>query len=455
MSNNLFSSRIGFILAAAGSAIGLGNIWRFPYLVMEEGGSNFIFLYFLCIFFIGVPLLVVEFTIGRSSQNKSSLITIFQNNHKLAHLFSRLSYIFLFTLIVIISYYSVVAGWVLIYFVKSLFGLISYQNESINYYKDFLQILFNSNYEVGFATIFIIIFTLSINFLGITKGIERFNFFMLPLLFIILIVMIFKVLTLNGSEKGLHFLIHLDLTSITYKNIFAALGQSFFSLSLGMGVMIVYASYLNKKESIINNSIITAFLGSVVGIFSSLIIIPIIFAFNQESSSGVGLTMLALPSIFSQISHGSFYAILFFGLMLVAALTSTISIVEPLLNYTTNKFKISKLTACFFVGISIIFLSIIQINSFNNLSHIKIFNQDIFTFTSGVFSDVLLSLGSIIACIYCGFILTKSVVLKEINQNNQNSLYLKIYQTVWLFSIKYLIPLILLYLGYKSLSNLF
>jgi NSS family neurotransmitter:Na+ symporter len=233
------------------------------------------------------------------------------------------------------------------------------------------------------------------------------------------------------------------------------LGQSFFSLSLGMGVMIVYASYLNKKESIINNSIITAFLGSVVGIFSSLIIIPIIFAFNQESSSGVGLTMLALPSIFSQISHGSFYAILFFGLMLVAALTSTISIVEPLLNYTTNKFKISKLTACFFVGISIIFLSIIQINSFNNLSHIKIFNQDIFTFTSGVFSDVLLSLGSIIACIYCGFILTKSVVLKEINQNNQNSLYLKIYQTVWLFSIKYLIPLILLYLGYKSLSNLF
>jgi NSS family neurotransmitter:Na+ symporter len=164
MSNNLFSSRIGFILAAAGSAIGLGNIWRFPYLVMEEGGSNFIFLYFLCIFFIGVPLLVVEFTIGRSSQNKSSLITIFQNNHKLAHLFSRLSYIFLFTLIVIISYYSVVAGWVLIYFVKSLFGLISYQNESINYYKDFLQILFNSNYEVGFATIFIIIFTLSINF---------------------------------------------------------------------------------------------------------------------------------------------------------------------------------------------------------------------------------------------------------------------------------------------------
>jgi NSS family neurotransmitter:Na+ symporter len=267
--------------------------------------------------------------------------------------------------------------------------------------------------------------------------------------------MIFKVLTLNGSEKGLDFLMKLDLKTITYKNIFAALGQSFFSLSLGMGVMIVYASYLNKKESIISNSIVTAFLGSIIGIFSSLIIIPIIFAFNQESSSGVGLTMLALPSIFSQISSGSSYAVLFFGLMLVAALTSTISIVEPILNYTSHKFKISKLKSSIFVGFLIITLSIIQINSFNNLSNIKIFNQDIFTFTSGVLSDLLLSLGSIITCFYCGFILTKEDVLKEINQNNTNSFYFLLYTKTWIFSIKYLIPLILLYLGYKSLSSLF
>lgn len=431
-----WSGKLSFILASAGAAVGIGNIWRFPYIVGEQGGSAFILLYTLFVFAIGIPLLVAEIALGRSAG-----ITLVDGLKKLSAkykkptVFANLGWFSLLTLLLILSFYSVVSGWVIYYFAISVFQSLPSHLGEIKIMWE--SLLLSYELQILLHAIFMVM-TMVVVARGIMHGLERLNNILMPLLFIILIALVLYSAFFSGAfGKALEFLFHFDLSKINRSVALQALGQACFSLAVGAGAMFVYGSYLGKKVSIISSSFYVAIIQFAVGILAGLAIFPIIFAKNIGVESGPGLMFLAIPNAFAGVPFAGVLMSLFFCLLLFAAITSSINLAEPLVSTLSAKLSVSRAKASIITGVCSFLLGIPSVLSFNLLSEFKLFGTDIFDAIINVVMNFMLPIGGIGYALYATYVLSKKDSEQELATN-------KLYYTIWYFSAKYLVPITLI-----------
>ncbi len=436
MARESFGSRFGALVAMAGSAVGLGNLWRFPYLVGENGGAAFIIVYILLSFLICLPIFVSEFVIGRRSQKNAFAA------------FRDLSggsvwrWVGLFTVIVpliVLSYYSVIGGWSIEYMFKSItFSFTGGESQAAmsTMFADFVS----SPWTPLICHTFFLLATTLIVVVGIKDGIEKFSKVMMPMLFVIVLVIAVYSLTLPGAGKGVDYLFNPDFSKIDAKACAAALGQAFFSLSLGFGTILTYASYVDKKENIMFQSTATAVSDLMFALIAGVAIMPAVFAFGLDPQSGPGLVFETLPYVFSQMPAGGVIAILFFVALLVAALTSSISMLEVAVAYLVEEKKFSRVSACVALFVLCWIVGALCSLSFGPLSDVQIGGRGIFDFFDNLSSNVLMTLGSLLTVLFVGWRLKKTDIYDEFTNGGSLSTNVRIFGVLW-FLIRYICPL--------------
>ena len=436
MSRDSFGSRFGALVAMAGSAVGLGNLWRFPYLVGENGGAAFIIVYIILSFLICLPIFISEFVVGRRSQKNAYAAFRDLSGG------SAWRWVGLFTIIVpliVLSYYSVIGGWSIEYLLKSItFSFTGGESQSAvnTMFSDFVTSTWG---PLAVHTGFLLATTLIVVF-GIKGGIEKFSKVMMPLLFVIVLGIAIYSLTLPGAQKGVEYLFNPDFSKIDAKACAAALGQAFFSLSLGFGTIMTYASYVDKKENIMFQSTATAVSDLMFALIAGIAIMPAVFAFGLNPQSGPGLVFETLPYVFSQMPAGGLVAILFFAALLVAALTSSISMLEVAVAYLVEEKKFSRATACTVLFVVCWIVGALCSLSFGPLSHIKIDGGNLFDFFDNLSSNILMTLGSLLTVLFVGWRLKKTDVYDEFTNGGTLSRNAKLFGVLW-FLIRYVCPL--------------
>lgn len=389
-------TKLGFIWAAVGSAVGLGSIWRFPYIVGDNGGATFILLYLACLLIIGLPVLLSEFTIGRTTQ--SSPKGAFQ---KLAN-WGTVGKATIFTGFLVSTFYGVIAGWTFGYLIEALRGGLTQFQTGAEASQLFLQLSTSSSWSVGYQALFMLI-SGGVLYLGVQRGIEKGNKIMIPLLVIILILLGIKGLSLPGATKGLVFLFKPDWSGITPTAIILALGQAFFSLSLGQGTMVTYGSYLSQKENLPGTSFPIALFGIIISLLAGIAIFTIVFAMGVPPSSGESLMFQTLPLIFSKMMGGYLLCLAFFVLLFLAALTSQISALEPSISYLIDEKKWSRKKAVIIVSISSFIVGVPSALSFGILGNVQVFGMKIFSAVLGLCINILIPIGGLAAVILVGW----------------------------------------------------
>lgn len=448
MKRDSFGSRFGALVAMAGSAVGLGNLWRFPYLVGENGGAAFIIIYVILCFFICLPIFMSEFIIGRRSQkNAYSAFRDLSGG-------SAWRWVGLFTIIVpliVLSYYSVIGGWSVEYLLKSItFSFTGGESQSAlsTMFSDFVSSAWG---PLLVHTGFLLVTTLIV-MVGIKDGIEKFSKVMMPMLFFIVIGIAIYSMTLPGAKAGLDYLFNPDFSKINGKAIAAALGQAFFSLSLGFGTIMTYASYVDKKENPLFQSVATASSDLMFALVAGMAIMPAVFAFGISPQTGPGLVFETLPYVFGQMPAGGFIAILFFLALLVAAVTSSISMLEVGAAYLVEEKKISRIWACVILFAICWVVGAVCSLSFGPLSHIKIDGGNIFDFFDTLSSNILMTLGSLLTVLFVGWRLKKTDVYDEFTNGGTLSTNARIFGVLW-FLIRYICPLAIILIFVSGLIS--
>ena len=430
-----FGSRFGAIVAMAGSAVGLGNLWRFPYLVGENGGAAFIIVYILLSFLICLPIFVSEFVIGRRSQKNAYAAFRDLSGG------SEWRWVGLFTVIVpliVLSYYSVIGGWSVEYLLKSLsFSFSDASRITMNtMFTDFVS---STWAPLATHTVFLL-FTTLIVIVGIKDGIEKFSKVMMPLLFIIVVAIAIYSLMLPGASAGVDYLFRPDFSKIDAKACASALGQAFFSLSLGFGTIMTYASYVSKGDNIMTQSAATAISDLMFALIAGVAIMPAVFAFGIDPQAGPGLVFETLPYIFGQMPAGGLIAILFFAALLVAALTSSISMLEVAVAYLVEEKKFSRVWACITLFVICWIVGALCSLSFGPLSDIRINGDNLFDFLDSLSSNVLMTLGSLFTVLFVGWRLKRTDIYDEFTNGGTLSTNARIFGVLW-FLIRYICPL--------------
>ena len=436
MSRDSFGSRFGALVAMAGSAVGLGNLWRFPYLVGENGGAAFIIVYILLSFLICLPIFISEFVVGRRSQKNAYAAFRDLSGG------SAWRWVGLFTVVVpliVLSYYSVIGGWSVEYLIKSLTFSFTGGDSQGTMSTMFMEFASSTWTPLICHTAFLLVSTLIV-VVGIKDGIEKFSKIMMPLLFVIVIVIAVYALTLPGAGKGVDYLFNPDFSKINGQSIAAALGQAFFSLSLGFGTIMTYASYVDKKENVLFQSTATAVSDLMFALIAGLAIMPAVFAFGLNPQSGPSLVFETLPYVFGQMPAGGFVAILFFVALLVAALTSSISMLEVAVAYLVEEKKFSRISACITLFVICWVIGALCSLSFGPLSHVQIGGRSIFDFFDNLSSNILMTLGSLLTVLFVGWKLKKTDVYDEFTNGETLSRNVKIFGVLW-FLIRYICPL--------------
>ena len=435
MSRDSFGSRLGALLAMAGSAVGLGNLWRFPYLVGENGGAAFIIIYIILSFMICLPIFISEFVIGRRSQKNA-----FAAFRDLSG-GSAWRWIGLFTIIVpliVLSYYSVIGGWSIEYLLKSVtFSFSGEESQSV------MNTMFTSFVSSTWAPLLahtgFLLVTMLIVMVGIKDGIEKFSKVMMPLLFFIVIAIAVYSVTLPGAKAGLDYLFTPDFSKIDAKACAAALGQAFFSLSLGFGAIMTYASYVDKKENIMTQSTATAASDLMFALIAGVAIMPAVFAFGINPQAGPGLVFETLPYVFGQMPAGGVVAILFFIALLVAALTSSISMLEVAVAYLVEEKNFSRTMACIVLFVFCWVIGAVCSLSFGPLSDVRIGGGNLFDFFDNLSSNILMTLGSLFTVLFVGWRLKKTDVYDEFTNGGDLSRNAKLFGVLW-FLLRYICP---------------
>lgn len=431
-----WASNIGFVLAAAGSAIGLGNIWKFPGKIGANGGGTFIVIYLLIVAFIGFSIMLAEITLGRKSQKNT--VGSFNFMGKKWNFIGKMGMLVAF---VILSYYSVVGGWVMKYILTYITGA-NFGGDTAEYFVTFISKPIEPLlWHIAFMTL-----TVSIVIKGVSAGIEKVSKFLMPVLFIILIAITIRSVTLPGAEQGLAFLFHFDIRSITPSMIVNALGQAFFSLSLGMGIMITYGSYVSKQDSLPKSVSMIALLDTFIALLAGFSIVCAVFATDPSlvGQGGGGFAFISLPNVFSKMPMGWVFGLLFFILLFFAALTSAMSILEGLVAYITEEFKISRPIAAIGLGTIMwvlgcgyslsqgaISINVPWFDLANGLQMMPMGNA-----MEYLTDNLLMPLTALLACIFVGWVWTPKEAAKEIKIGSDFAL-----EKAWAFSIKYVCPL--------------
>ncbi|MCB1107274.1 MAG: sodium-dependent transporter [Chlamydiia bacterium] len=435
-----WKSRFGFIWAAVGSAIGLGSIWRFPYVVGENGGATFVILYLICLLLVGLPVLISEILIGRKAQLNPSGSFLQIGKHKGWQGVGKMT---ILTGFLVSSFYAVIAGWTLGYFFQSVFGEITHfstAKEATKHFQEFsTSPLWGIGSLIGFLFLsFIILYT------GVQKGIEAGNKIMMPLLLFVLIFLAVKGLLMPGAGAGVSFVFQPNWSEITPTAILLALGQAFFSLSLGQGTMITYGSYLGKKENIPGTCVPITLFGICISLLAGIAIFSIVFSAGLSPSAGESLMFQTLPIIFSQIPGGYLLCLLFFLLLVLAALTSQISAMEPLIAYFIDNWKWKRHRAVLTTTLAVFIVALPCVLSFGPWKDYTLFGKNFFNLLLYLCLNILIPLGGLAAVIMVGWRWTFRRAFPHL-QEGAERLFKNYPPLKWYFgiSIRYVAPLII------------
>lgn len=428
-----WSSRFAFILAATGSAVGLGNIWKFPYIAGENGGGAFVIVYLLCILLIGLPIMIAESLIGR--RGRQSPINTMSDLADEANADPRWHYVGWLGVIagfLILSYYSVIAGWGLSYVFKAFFGSFSgADGSSVN---DTFSGLMNSPLQQIFWHSIFMLVTMLVVSRGVAGGLEKAVRFLMPGLFIILMLLVAYAMTTGAYEQGINFLFNPDFTKINGQAILTAMGHAFFTLSLGMGAIMVYGSYLPNSISITRTSILIAGADTAVALLAGIAIFPIVFANNLEVAAGPGLIFQTLPIAFGNMTGGWLFGILFFVLLVFAALSSSISLIEPAVAWLVENKEVDRKKACVWAGLATWLIGLGTVFSFNLWSDFKIFDRTIFDLLDYLTANLLLPIGGFCVAVFAGWIMKPEDSEHELRSSRP------IHYRIWWFLVRYVSP---------------
>lgn len=437
-----FGGKISAILVAAGSAIGLGSIWRFPYMAGEHGGAAFLLVYLLCVFVVGIPVMLAEFAVGRAT--KQNAVGGFRS---LSRPWRWLGYNGVIGALFISGYYYVVAGWSLEYLVTSFTGLYS---STARFSEQFTS--FQLSPREAIYTVIFILLTHLIIIRGVEKGIEKASKVMMPALFIILIVMAIRVAFMPGAAEGYRFFLEPNFKeAFSADTIFTAIGQAFFSLSVGMGCMVTYASYFKSNNNLTGTSFSVALLTLLVAVLAGLVIFPAVFSAGLEPTEGASLIFITLPEIFKDMPLAQLWSGIFFILLILASLTSTISFHEVLTAYFAEEHKLSRKNATRLTsGLSVALCMLTLFWTFDidfaglHLEQISFF--DIFDYTT---ANILMPLGGLFTCIFVAWWMKKDFLKGEMT--NYGSLKGRAFPLLY-FTLRYITPLLIIYIFIKNLG---
>lgn len=440
----LFATKIGVIASTVGSAIGLGNIWRFPYITGQDGGAIFLLTYIVCILLIGIPLMIAEFMIGRKA--KSNVSRAF-TKLKPGTNWNMVGYIGIAACIIILGFYMVISGWVTEYLIKS------FSNDLIGKSSAELTASFEKFVTDPYRPLLGIFIFLFLNYIiiiqGVTKGIERASNILMPLLFVILIVFCIKAMFMPGTKEGLSYLFRPDISKLNTKVVFDALGQAFFSLSIGMGILITYGSYFKRNTNLTSTASIVTFLNLLMAILAGMIIFPATFSFGINPTQGPELIFITLPNVLQKFAHPHLWSILFFLLVAVAALTSTISLCEVVVAYIHEEFKTTRNKAALILMLMVAVLSILCSLSFGVLKDATIFGRTIFDFSDFVSANILLPTSGFLLAIFVGWKIRGKYVYTELITNNR--LPRPLFYSI-MFCIRYLAPISIIFIFLSSMG---
>lgn len=434
MENNgrgTWGSRIGFILAAAGSAIGLGNIWRYPYVTGQNGGAAFVLLYLACVLVIALPILLAELSLGRHTTLNP--VGAFKKLTK-SKVWPLVGYLGVVTGAGILSFYLVVAGWTLGFIVRTI----------IPSTESFTAFVSNPWEELGYFTAFLLL-TVHVVLGGVERGIERWSKLLMPALAAILFLLIIYNLTLDGAMKGVEFYLNPDFSKIHGSTFLAALGQAFFSLSLGMGTMITYGSYISKKENIPFSATAVALSDTLIAFLAGLMIFPALFAVGVEPTQGPSLVFEVLPRVFSTMPGGTLLGVLFFILLAIAALTSTVSLLEVPVAFLVDEKQWTRKKSVLVVSALVFVLGVPSALSQGYvpaLGELNIFGQqDFLSLMSFLFSDLSLPLGGMFICIFVAWVWGSRNALEEIKMGTTERTMSLL--GLWEVLIRYVCPVVI------------
>jgi NSS family neurotransmitter:Na+ symporter len=433
-----FTSSFGVLVALAGSAIGLGNLWRFPYLVGENGGAAFIFIYIGFVFILCLPIMYSEFIIGRRSQrNVFGAFKVLAPGSKwgIVGIFAVLSSL------CILSFYSVVGGWSIEYLVKAI--TFDFTREAGGNLDTMFSDFVTSPIKPIIWHVVFLLLTALVVIAGIEKGIEKYTKMMMPMLFVMIIIIAIRSVTLEGSKEGINYLFKPDFSKVTFETLLSALGQAFFSLSIGCGTIMTYASYVKKSENIVKLSAYTAIADTTFAIIAGCAIMPAVFAFGISPGEGPGLVFITLPKIFAQMPLGGILAIIFFFVLIIAALTSSISLLEVVVAYLKEEFNMKRTTAVI-IGSSIFLVTgCLASLSMGVLSDVKIMGKTFFDLFDSLSSDFFLTICGLLVVIFVGWRLGKANVMDELT-NSGTLKFPRWFTETTFFIIRFVAPVTIL-----------
>ncbi len=429
-----WSSRFAFILAATGSAVGLGNIWKFPYITGANGGGAFVLVYLMCVAFIGIPIMMAETMLGRRTRqdpvNTMEQLTEEAGADKRWHY---LGWLGISAGIMILSYYSVIAGWASAYVIKAVTG--SFFNADAAAIKGIFDAFVGSPMQLIFWHSLFMAATMLIVVRGVNNGLEYAVRHLMPGLFGLMVLLLAYAMTTSGYFQGLNFLFSPDFSKLTSDSVLTAMGQAFFTLSLGMGAVMVYGSYLSADVSIAKASIIIAAADTLVALLAGLIIFPIVFTHGLHPDSGPGLIFKTLPIAFGSMTGGWLFGILFFVVLAIAALTSSIALIEPAVAWLVESKGYSREKACIASGLVTWALGLGTVFSFNIWSGVKIFDRTFFDLLDYLTANIMLPVGGFCIAVFSGWIMHQQHSEQELNLPNPQS------YRIWKFLVCYVAPI--------------
>ncbi len=444
-SHGEWSSRTAFILAASGSAVGLGNIWKFPYITGENGGGAFIIIYLLSVIFIALPIMISEIYLGKKGKlNPVGSILYIAHNEGRSDFWKVIGFMGIIAGLLILSYYSVIAGWTMAYATRTAFGVLN------NIDVDGAKLLFENFISdperlLAWHTLFSIITCLVVS-RGVRSGLESAVTRLMPALLILLIALVFYSAIEGKFIDGLKFMFLPNFDLINWNTILIAMGQAFFSLSLGMGALLIYGSYISSDTKLGSTTVIIASLDTLVALLAGLAIFPIVLSSGLEMTQGPGLIFQTLTVAFAQMPGGQLFGTLFFILLIFAAWTSAISLVEPFITWLIEKYKITRIKASI-VAIFIAWLiGVGTVISFNIGKNFTIFDMTIFQFLDYLTTNLLLPLGGILIAIFVGWFISKETI------NEDNLISSRLLKFIWSLSIKFIAPMAVFFIMLNAIG---
>ena len=435
--------KLSAVLVAAGSSVGLGNIWRFPYVAGDNGGGVFLLIYIGCVLLLGLPIMLAEFAVGRTTRRNAV-----GAYHALDRRWSFIGYNSVLAAFLILGFYFVVSGWTAEYTVHSLTGELASLSTAEEYAAQFEGFISNPWRPLLYTLLFILA-THAVIALGVQKGIERSAKVLMPLLFIILIALSIHSLLMPGAAEGMRFLFRPDFSKVTASTLLTALGQAFFSLSVGIGTMVTYASYFKPETNLRHTALNVTLLDTLVAVLAGVVIFPAVFTAGIAPSSGPSLVFITLPGIFNGMPLSMVWSTVFFLLLVVAALTSTISLHEVITAYLHEEWHMSRRAAAWTTTAATMALGTVASLSLGILGGWRICGLNIFDSLDYITANILLPLGGFFTCIFVGWRLDQQILKAQIT--NDGALKFRIYR-VYIFLLRYVCPIILLMIFLDNLG---